>query len=221
MSDYGDKLYLAVIGSNNVHQMIQRLGITSNPILQVRDGGWLHGYERRFFATSKTWGGAVATLVPGGKVGASFYEIRGNFQISPNSEITLGRGPVQILTENGWMNCNFANLMDCEAVNVGKYALRKLDEYSDVCAFVHNPTYKHLHIVQPPTKKYMASITKSLQERRIKLNQDLSKWYYIDVQPINDHSSSHYRAVVDQHCQFQKWEERVSGKWCKCDRITF
>nr|QBK85948.1 MAG: hypothetical protein LCMAC101_05430 [Marseillevirus LCMAC101] len=188
-------------GSNSIDQLEDRLGARPQPL----NDGWLYGFERAFFGCSKRWEKSTATLIPGKKVAGLFIKFKFVDKQDVNSLY-------QVQTSNGWETCNFDRLMKAEAVDIGKYQLRQISNYTSVplFAFVHCSDYSDLSFRQP-SDDYIKAIAKMLQDRRRVLGQALWNPYYIDVRGIEHIPNLPVRAVVTASLNNVQWKRKQAS----------
>ncbi len=184
--------YLFSYGSNIPKQLAERfskgleynlnsLNILEHEIEKNSIAAHISDMTRGFFSYSKTWHGAVATMVK-----------EDNKKING---IALKINKNNYIFKIGNLDINFRNLMVSEAVNTGKYELKQVPlilssenkNTNNGYAFIGNiDTYRSANANCNPHIKYLTEITKMLKYRRNLLNINSNEDINIDILLFRD-----------------------------------
>jgi len=171
--------YLVSYGSNGPEQLAERLNnnINNNLETTIKNNSYpalIPKMKRGFFSNSTNWNGAVATLrdTNDGYVAGIALKITKLNDVFKVGELTV----------------NFRNLMEKEAVNTGKYELKKLGTLkltdqivTNGYAFIGNLNFNNAETIKSPSIEYLEAIAKMLKYRRILANKNTNDDIEIDV----------------------------------------
>jgi hypothetical protein len=182
------EFYLFSYGSNIPEQLAERLNEGKNNNLNnltatIKNNSYcaiLNKMKRGFFSHSEYWNGSTATLMEDNRsyVAGIALKIK-----KDNNNFTIGH-----------FSINFHNLMKKEAVNVGKYELKaiqnlKLDGSNvftqNGFAFIGNLNFRNstnsAEAIESPSIAYLKAIAKMLKYRRILKNDNSNNDIEIDI----------------------------------------
>ncbi|QKF93808.1 hypothetical protein QKU48_gp0350 [Fadolivirus algeromassiliense] len=186
------EFYLFSYGSNGIEQLTERLIVgTNNNQSDLFDAlknsslaARVKGMRRGFFSKSINWRGEgstpVATIYPENNALVNGIALKIN-KIANDKFNIENKFPI-----------NFINLMNQEAVNIGKYELKQINNFSiysngdyheknNGYAFIGNLNYTPSNITQQPSDAYIKAIARMLKDRRQKMNDTSNNRIKIDI----------------------------------------